>query len=223
MDNLFEPQLSLLPQGDGKYILKAETLTPNTCYVAGEAVQELPPNKKIIIPEALPVTLRIKVLDREICGFGITPVRHRIANLELGPGKNVVVAFATVDGGVVGSARIRPEEADSGEEPIDTSDWKAWVDRMPGPGTPSPSLFVEGTVRLPNPCYSVQLVKADNQEDPSSLTLDLQISEPSRPCIQVVTDRTVRYEDENYTGNHDYVIIQLADGSTIRVEIDTVS
>ncbi|MFP4120289.1 hypothetical protein [Coleofasciculus sp.] len=222
MSDLFEPKLSLIRQTDGMYILKAETQVPDTCHVAGEAVQELPPTE-VIIPEALPVTLRIKYLDSQICQPVIKSVRHRIANLKLGEGKDQVIAFTTVNDRVVGSASIRLEDVDSGQESIDTSDWKAWVNRMPGPDTPA--LFVEGTVTLPNPCYSAQLVKADDQKDPNILMLDLQISEPKPSvfCIQVVTERTVRYEDENYTGNHEKVIIRLADNSKIQVEIDTVS
>lgn len=218
MRDIFEPQLSIDKEPDGEYTLNVVTLTPSSCYAAGEAVQGELPSNQAALPEALPVTLHIKYRD----GVGLPyakPVRHHLSNLEIEEGKTEIVAFVVVDGKVVGSSSInlKPTSVGSGKQtPIDTSDWIAWV--------PGSLLHVEGLATLPNLGYGAQLIKTGEQEDSKTLILELQVNEPSedRNFPKVVSTRSVQYKDEHYTGDYEYIIIKLADGSTIKVNIETL-
>ncbi|MFW6296767.1 MAG: hypothetical protein ACOC04_06210 [Halothece sp.] len=105
---------------------------------------------------------------------------------------------------------------------IDTSDWNAWVDLMPGPN--GNELYVTGMVTLPNPGYNVSLVKASPcvMEEDEVLRLELQVEDKEGFFPAVITNTEVRYDDENYTGNYDQVVIQLPDGSAISRDIQKV-
>jgi hypothetical protein len=105
---------------------------------------------------------------------------------------------------------------------ISTSDWRATADFMPGPRTPS--LYVEGMVKLPNPGYEVNLVEAcpGRRGDAEDLRLKLEVREKEGMYPQVITTRSVRYEDSQYSENYESAIVQLPDGSNITVDIQEV-
>lgn len=103
---------------------------------------------------------------------------------------------------------------------ISTSDWQATADFMPGPRTPS--LYVEGRVKLPNPGYEVNLVKAPGQQDSETLVLELEVREKEGVYPAVITTRSVRYDDPTYTENYENAIVKLSDGSDITLDIQRV-
>jgi hypothetical protein len=105
---------------------------------------------------------------------------------------------------------------------ISTSDWRATANLMPGLRTPS--LYVEGMVKLPNPGYEVNLVEAcpGRREDAEELHLKLEVREKEGLYPQVITTRSVRYEDSQYAENYENAIVELPDGSNITLDIQEV-
>ncbi len=76
---------------------------------------------------------------------------------------------------------------------IDSRDWTAWVDRMPGPDA-QPSLHVTGEIDLPTPGYSIawQVGPADRMNPPAQF-LELVLTPPDGLVAQVVTTEPVHY------------------------------
>jgi hypothetical protein len=231
MKNLFEPHIVLSRERDGEYTLHAVTFTPNTCYSGGKAERGVPPTVRLL-PEVEPVLLHIKH-HKGRCLQVPKPVRHCLGDLKLGAkaGKTTLTVFAMVGDAVVGSSSLDVSQLGRIEEgpgkdppmPIDTSDWHAWVSRMPGPAGPSSSLYVTGVVTVPTPGYEVRLVPAAPQGiNPRDLILDLQLTRKPGVWIQVVTQIPVRYEAADGAGRYDTVLVRLADGSGIQLDIQEV-
>lgn len=218
---LFQPSLSLILQRNGRYTLRSVTVTPNSCYFAGPAEVGVPPNVRVL-PEVLPVILNIKRRSG-FCLQVLTPVRHQLRNLQLGPehGKTSVTAFAMLDGMVVGSASISVQEpvtevgagGGAGETadkyapaicPLETSDWYAWLNLMP-PGPPS--LHVIGLVLAPTPGYEARMKPATPQGiNPKQLILDLELVPLPGVWPDVLTWISARYDQENSPDYDDVAI-----------------
>jgi hypothetical protein len=223
MLDIFQPQLRLLVEPDGEHTLLALTLAPNSLYSSGKAELGVPPSVRLI-PEVASVLLHIRTRK----GFGIQiprPLRHRLGNLRLGQahGKTSMMAFAMVDGCIVGSASIPVDSCTTTPNPnpsisVDTSDWYAWVNAMP----PGPKSFhVTGVVYAPTPGYEVDLSPASPQGiNPKDLILDLQLR--PRPGIwpQVITPISVRYDVENYAGNYESVLVREPDGDAVQLPVE---
>jgi hypothetical protein len=103
---------------------------------------------------------------------------------------------------------------------LETSDWKAWADFMPGIDTPS--LHIEGQVQLPNPGYEVSLVPVSQDNLAATLVFELQVTEKDGNWVQVVTTKPVEYEDSLYTGNDQQVQIRLPNGSVKEIKVERV-
>ncbi len=215
-----EPQLSLIQERDGEYTLIATTYMPNACFVADEASPRAPA-ASALTPDTFPVTLEVRE-QGAICAPYLKPVRHRLRNLDL-RGKRQLTAFVVKEGEILGQASLEiPEQMPPvGEQlPIETSDWYAWANLMPGPSN-DPRLHVEGKVTLPNPCYSARLERIERQPSgPKALDLALKIAEPPRDmvCPQVVVERTVSFETR-YEPRYERVNIHLADGQVLTVKV----
>jgi hypothetical protein len=220
---IFQPNLLLETEPDGEFSLHSVTITPNSCYSAGRAEPGVPPSVRLV-PEVFSVLLPVRVRQGP-CLMMLTPVRHRLRNLRLGAkhGKTTVTAFLMSGMQVLGSASI-PVVSTQGcakdPLPLDTSEWYAWVSRMP----PGPASFhVTGTVTLPSPGYEARLEVASPQGiNPADLILDLRITQ--RPGIwpQVVTNVTVRYDVQDYAGAYSSVLVRLPDGEGIQLEVEQV-
>lgn len=224
---MLTPEISLIPQDGGSFTLMAVTLCPNSCYRSAGAFADPPPGV-VLIPEALGVTLAIK-LEGQVCLQVITPVRHRLPSLNLGPqhGRTSVVAFVTVNGVVSGQASIpvpplRAQPAITAGSEVDpllgTRDWYAWINLMPG----APSrLYVTGTVITRTPVASVELVPAVPQGiNPAQLILDLRLGANSP--LQVVTETPVRYEQAAQQGQYTTVAIRYRNAVEAVVSVDEV-
>jgi hypothetical protein len=217
MIEMFKPNLTLHAEAEGKYTLRAETLAPNGCYGPGRAVIGVPPTVRITA-ETLPVLLNITHRGG-ICAMHTTIVRHRLRHLDLA-GKNNVLAFAMVDGKVVGSAAIAAAPPIVEVPPIDTHGWYAWVNRMPpGPA----SLHVIGTVSAPTPGYRATLALAEPQGiNPKELILDLHLEALPGIWPDVVTPMSVRYDQPSIGVDYDGVLIRIAGSEAVRVPVEQV-
>lgn len=220
---IFQPSLQLMVEPDGEYTLHAITITPNSGYSAGRARPGAPPGVRLT-PETFPVMLEIRARGGRAQQV-LTPVRHHLRNLELGPkhGKTSVLAFAMTGERVVGSASIAVgsiHECPKDPIAIDTSDWYAWLNKMP----PGPASFhVTGVVHLPSPGHDARLVPASPQGiNPSELILDLQVTR--RPGIwpQVITPVSVRYDQSPAEVLYEGVLVREPDGDAVHFDVDIV-
>lgn len=224
MREYFQPQIELEREPDGEYTLHAVTLVPNSAYSAGRARVEIPPMVRLV-PEVLPVILQLRVRrgrSRQVP----TLVRHRLRNLKLGPehGKTTVTAFVMVRDELVGSSSTPVQTVHEcppkDRVTVDTSDWYAWLSKMP----PGPASFhVTGVVHLPSPGYETRLVKAAPQGiNPRELILDLEVK--PRPGIwpQVITPVSVRYDEESAGVEYTGVLVREPDGDAVQLDVDVV-
>jgi hypothetical protein len=155
----------------------------------------------------------------------LTPLRHRLRNLKLGPqyAKTTVLAFAMIGERIVGSASLpvgSVHGAPKDPVPIDTSDWYAWLNRMP-PG--KPSFHVTGVVSLPSPGYDARLVAASPQgSNPTDLILDLQVTPRPGVWPQVITPVSVRYDQVPAGVTYRSVLVREPDGDAVQIDVDEV-
>lgn len=220
---MFTPNLMLATEPDGEFTLHSVTITPNSCYSAGRAEPGVPPTVRLL-PEVFSVILPVRV-RRGPCLMVLTPVQHRLRNLRLGAqhGKTMVTAFVMSGMQVLGSASIpvvSTQECPKDPLPLDTSEWFAWVSRMP-PGPPS--FHVTGTVVLPSPGYEARLEYATPQGiNPAELILDLRITKLPGVWPQVVTTATVRYDVPSYQGAYQTVLVRMPNGEAIQLDVEEV-
>jgi hypothetical protein len=220
---IFQPSLHLAIEPDGEYTLNAVTIAPNSGYSAGRAHPGVPPTVRLSA-EVFGVLLEIRVRRGRVLQV-LTPIRHHLRNLKLGPshGKTSVIAFAMIGDRVVGSASIAVTPTHEGPKnpvTVDTSDWYAWLNKMP----PGPTSFhVTGVVYLPSPGYDARLVEASPQgTKPTGLFLDLQVT--PRPGIwpQVITPVSVRYDQSPARVMYQSVLVREPDGDTIQIDVEEV-
>jgi hypothetical protein len=77
---------------------------------------------------------------------------------------------------------------------IESSNWAAWVNAMPGPGA-TKELIATGEVTMPTPGYTLTLTAgmADRSATPVQ-QLILTATPPAGPVTQVLTTEKVRYQ-----------------------------
>lgn len=77
---------------------------------------------------------------------------------------------------------------------VDSSEWAAWIDAMPGPGKQA-RLMVSGKVRVPTGGYRAHFADMRVAESyPVQIFLDLAVTPPSGPATQAITTIDVRGE-----------------------------
>jgi hypothetical protein len=77
---------------------------------------------------------------------------------------------------------------------IDSGEWAAWVDAMPGPNN-QPRLMISGKVRVPTSGYRAQFSNMRVAESyPVQIFLDLTVTPPSGPATQAITTIDIRGE-----------------------------
>lgn len=218
----FAPQLTLIVEPDGEYTLDAVTITPNSCYSAGRVVRQPPPTVRLV-PEVFAIQLHLRT-RKGPCMMALRPVRHWAKNLNL-QGKTSVMAFVMIDDRVLGSASISVPSActttpTKNPATVDTSDWYAWVNKMPpGPA----SMHVTGVVQLPTPGFDVSLVPASPQGiNPADLILDLVIQPRKGTWPDVITPASVRFDLSSYSGSFKTVLIREPDGDAVQLDIEDV-
>lgn len=220
---IFQPRLQLSIEPDGEYTLDAITIAPSSGYSAGRARPGVPASVRIT-PETFSVLLEIRVRRGRVLQV-LTPIRHHLRNLKLGPehGKTSVLAFAMLGDRIVGSTSIAVDpvrECHKNPVTVDTSDWYAWLNKMP-PGPPS--FHVTGVVSLPSPGYEARLVPASPQGiTAAELILELQVT--PRPGIwpQVITPVSVRYDHAPGHVPYQTVLVREPDGDAVQIDVDEV-
>lgn len=221
---IFQPNLLLSVEPDGQYMLDAVTITPNSGFSAGRARHGVPPNVRITA-ETYPVLLNLHARRGPALQV-LNPVRHHLRNLKLGSkhGKTTVLAFAMIQGHVVGSASIpvTPERECPRKDPVtvDTAEWYAWLNKMP----PGPATFhISGLVYLPTPGYDVRLVPAAPQGiNPKDLILDLEVTPRTGFWPQVVSPVTVRYDQRPAGVEYTSVLVREPDGDAVQIDVEEV-
>lgn len=103
---------------------------------------------------------------------------------------------------------------------IESSDWKAWVNRMPGVGA-TPTLIVEGQVTLPTPGFTValKLGRADRSMTPVQ-QLILETTPPSGQVMQVLTPQTARIDTPAIVAK--YKAVQIVCNGNVIAEITDI-
>lgn len=234
MRDLFEPELRLMKDSEGKFVLQATTLTPNSCHVAGktEITKPRPPYEPnppgggvspLPGPRVMEVELHIKETESDICLPYIKPVHHRV---QLDPPEHTtsIQAIVMLDGEKVKEKvfPVDPSE-ETPEEPnsiVGTEDFQAFLDLMP-PG--EPTLRVQGNIILPDPGYRTKLVKAENPKRDSTFVLNLEVEHREGFFPQVVTTRSVEYEQsDSDLKQFERVKILLPSDKTLTVNIREV-
>lgn len=225
--SVFEPYLTLAREPDDEYTLHAVTITPNSSYSAGRAELGVPPMVRLV-PEVQSVLLNLRHHGGH-CLQVPKPVRHHLADLKLGPshGKTTLTAFVMLGMQLLGSASLDvsnlgcvfPGPGKDPTVPIDTSDWYAWINRMPG----GPASFhVTGTVTMPTPGYEVRLVEAAPQGiNPKDLILDLVIKKLPGIWPQVVAAIPVRFDQTPLKVQYESVLVRISDGTSIPIKVET--
>jgi hypothetical protein len=78
---------------------------------------------------------------------------------------------------------------------IDSRNWHAWVDAMPGPGAQR-TLNISGEVDLPTPGYTVSLHAGPmDRMMPPGQRFELELAAPDGMVAQVVTTTPVKYRE----------------------------
>ncbi len=103
---------------------------------------------------------------------------------------------------------------------IESRDWAAWVNAMPGPGAKA-QLIATGQVTMPTPGYTVTLTAgiADRSATPTQ-QLILTATPPSGPVTQVLTTQPVRYQGPAISMQ--YRAVRIMCGGQMLSEIDDV-
>ncbi|MFM9864059.1 MAG: hypothetical protein ACKVRO_10670 [Micropepsaceae bacterium] len=103
---------------------------------------------------------------------------------------------------------------------IESRDWAAWVNAMPGPGT-AKELIATGQIVLPTPGYTVTLTAglADRSATPMQ-QLILTATPPTGMVPQVLTTQPVRYQGPAISMN--YRAIRIMCGGQMLSEIADV-
>ena len=209
---MFQPEISLVPQGDGTFTLVVKALVPNSCYVAGP-LKPGPPPGSVVIPEVLPFTFEI-IHRGGICAQYVHYVSTSVSGLRPDAGHRSAIVFAVVDGHVTGHAAVSFPPADqvralAGGGPPHGSIIPESVSATVFSGLVGPAEFrVVCLVATPTPGYKAALAPAKPQGiNPSILLMTLTLTPPSGPVIQIPSTALALYEVKPYSGKYTDVTI----------------
>ncbi|WP_375207202.1 hypothetical protein [Hyphococcus sp.] len=106
---------------------------------------------------------------------------------------------------------------------IDSRDWAAWVNAMPGPDAKL-TLHVAGEIDLPTPGYDIswQAGMADRSMTPVQ-RLILNLTPPDGMVAQVITTETVKYEGPALVENYGGVIVMCGGAPLAEITDVTVA
>jgi len=239
----FQPVLALRWDASSKqYSLKSATLVPSGHYSAGPGQDGAVPAGISLIPETHGVTLPI-VFNAGPATQAFKVIEHNVLLSGLTTGHQTVTVFTVLQGAVVGASTIGvPNGAQEftltppassltaasfavpsgvASSKVPGPSWAAWINNMPvGPR----SLHVIGSVTVPNPGVLVVLRRAVPQGiNPAILILELMFVQIPGFWPQVMTTRTVRYEEAPYKDDHRQCSIRWPSGGLVTIDIETVS
>lgn len=94
---------------------------------------------------------------------------------------------------------------------LESLNWKAWIDTMPGSG--SASLNVSGEIVLPSAGYQVSLINGPlDRRQPPAQRLRLEVSPPDGMSAQVLTPHKVEAKFASNVKSYRSVMIVCGDG-----------
>lgn len=98
------------------------------------------------------------------------------------------------------------------------TDWKAWLDRMPGV---EPTLYVTCTCGFPSTGYSAKLKPHHPQgTNPRDLLLELHVHEPDGITNPIMTELSVQYSEPTADG---YDTVSIVPDGPVGIPVDIVS
>jgi hypothetical protein len=187
---LFEPNLALAKEPDGEYTLYSVTLTPNSCFSAGNPIRCAPPGV-MATPETIVYQLPLLYSDGGFCLQVITPVRHEVQNIRFDAAHNRLLAFTMLDGKIVGRASISPDDlARLTILDDETVERHARAARFSATVTAPAATAAEGLVRpdlTADVCFDICVASTPKHPDPASVDGGTQLHQ-----LDVVNDVTAR-------------------------------
>ncbi len=92
---------------------------------------------------------------------------------------------------------------------LESSDWTAWVNRLPGPE--DPSLIVAGRIQLPTPGYTVEArLGPSSRFEPATQIVVLDLSEPNGVVAQVLVTEDIQFSFPAWASDYRSVIVVCA-------------
>ncbi len=105
---------------------------------------------------------------------------------------------------------------------IESGNWQAWVDKMPGPDA-KPTLHVTGEVVLPTPGYEITwTMGALDRRQPPAQRLKVSTTPPDGMVAQVITTVAVSYAVESPITEYRAVIVGCGDNTLATIADVTV-
>lgn len=105
---------------------------------------------------------------------------------------------------------------------LESANWQAWVDTMPGPDA-KPTLHVTGEVVLPTPGYEITWsMGALDRRQPPAQRLKLSTAPPDGMVAQVITTVAVSYAMESPITEYRAVIVGCGDNTLATIVDVTV-
>jgi hypothetical protein len=216
---MFQPELTLIPQVDGTFTLLVRALVPTSCYIAGQLTEGFPPGMSGI-PEARPYTFEIKHVGGIFCLEYVHYVSAAVQGIKPDPGHNYIAVFSSLNGRVVGEATISLPDVEKLRGVLQAAPAAGAII----PGTVHATVFssiigpqtlrVTALVATPTPGYKADLIKATPQGiNPTILLLQLRLTPPTGPVIQIPSTVLAEYEDKPYTG--DFSDVTILNGAQI--------
>lgn len=103
------------------------------------------------------------------------------------------------------------------EEQWNCESWSAIHDHRPGSGTKGTR--VQGTCMFPTSCWEACLEVGNGgiNPDPDTLYLELKVTQPTGPVIQVNTPVQVQFEDKT---NNEYTTVLVNHGHTATITVE---
>ena len=128
----------------------------------------------------------------------------------------VAVSLSSPAAGEDGSIEETTASAEAGCPVLESANWTAWLDTLPG--SPGPSLRVSGQIVLPTPGFAVtgQLAALDRRHPPSQ-RVALGFTPPQDVVAQVLTTQEVQLTLPALASTYRAIIITC--GDTVLAEI----
>jgi hypothetical protein len=212
---MFDTRAVLISGSNKHFDLVVYVQVPTTCYHAGALKRGLPPGM-VGIPEIEYYNLTIEHDDHGLCGQVVHDISATQPDVTLPAGKYAFGVLVLLDGSVVGTATVRPpadnladfkrslKPASGGETIVPSSVSATVIGGIIGP----PRLEVSCLAITPTPGYAAELRPMKPQGfNPAILMLQLVLTPPNGPVIEVISSVVAHYTQLNYKGHYTDVSI----------------
>lgn len=213
---MFDTRAVLISGSNDHFDLVVYVEVPTTCFRAGALKPgSLPPGvsglKNIVY-----YNLTIEHEDHGLCGQIVHDISATKPGIKLPAGKDAICVLVLLDGAVVGTATVTPP-ADNladfrrslappsgGQTIVPSSVTATVIGGIIGP----PRLKVSCLAITPTPGYAAKLQPMKPQGfNPAILVLQLILTPPAGPVIEVISSVVAHYTEPNYRGHYTDVSI----------------